>query len=65
MLGKLLLLLKWHGVGFTLILFFLFPSGVASLLTTSEACIVDAPEEKTPPPGMGAGGGMGGMGGMF
>jgi len=41
-------------------------SGVASLLTTSEACIVDAPEEKTPPPGMGAGGGgMGGMGGMF
>lgn len=42
-----------------------FFSGVASLLTTSEACIVDAPEEKTPPPGMGAGGGMGGMGGMF
>jgi len=42
-------------------------SGVASLLTTSEACIVEAPEEKQPPPGMGAGGGggMGGMGGMF
>ncbi|KAK4702390.1 chaperonin GroEL, partial [Phenoliferia sp. Uapishka_3] len=36
-------------------------SGVASLLTTSEACIVDAPEEKGPP---GGGGGMGGMGGM-
>lgn len=35
-------------------------SGVASLLTTSECCVVDA-EEKTPPPGMG---GMGGMGGM-
>jgi hypothetical protein len=38
-------------------------SGVASLLTTSEACIVDAPEEKAPPAG-GMGGGMGGMGGM-
>ncbi|WVQ98814.1 heat shock protein 60, mitochondrial [Kwoniella sp. CBS 9459] len=37
-------------------------SGVASLLTTSEACVVDA-EEKNPPPGMGMGG-MGGMGGM-
>lgn len=37
-------------------------SGVASLLTTSEACVVDA-EEKTPPAGMGMGG-MGGMGGM-
>lgn len=35
-------------------------SGVASLLTTSECCVVDA-EEKTPPAGMG---GMGGMGGM-
>lgn len=34
-------------------------SGVASLLTTSECCVVDA-EEKAPPPGMG----MGGMGGM-
>jgi len=38
-------------------------SGVASLLTTSEACIVDAPEEKAPSAG-GMGGGMGGMGGM-
>lgn len=42
-------------------------SGVASLLTTSEACIVEAPEENKgaaapagPPMG-----GMGGMGGMF
>lgn len=40
-----------------------FYSGVASLLTTSEVCIVDG-EEKTPPAGMGMGGGMGGMGGM-
>lgn len=40
-------------------------SGVASLLTTSEACIVDA-EEKGPggPGGMGGMPGMGGMGGM-
>ena len=38
-------------------------SGVASLLTTSECCVVDAPEEeKAGPAGMG--GGMGGMGGM-
>ncbi|KAH7103413.1 chaperonin GroL [Auriculariales sp. MPI-PUGE-AT-0066] len=37
-------------------------SGVASLLTTSEACIVEAPEDKAPP--MMPGGGMGGMGGM-
>jgi chaperonin GroEL len=37
-------------------------SGVASLLTTSECCIVDGEEEK-PAGGMG-GGGMGGMGGM-
>lgn len=38
-------------------------AGVASLLTTSECCIVDAPEEKGP---AGAGGmpPMGGMGGM-
>ena len=37
-------------------------SGVASLLTTSECCVVDAPEEDKPaPPGMG---GMGGMGGF-
>ena len=37
-------------------------SGVASLLTTSECCVVDSPEEK----GAGGGGmpGMGGMGGM-
>jgi chaperonin GroEL len=40
-------------------------SGVASLLTTSEACIVDA-EEKGPPGGMPGGmGGMGGMGGGY
>ncbi|CAL1713838.1 unnamed protein product [Somion occarium] len=37
-------------------------AGVASLLTTSEACVVEAPEENKPAPGMG--GGMGGMGGM-
>ncbi|EJD50658.1 chaperonin GroL [Auricularia subglabra TFB-10046 SS5] len=35
-------------------------SGVASLLTTSEACIVEAPEDKAAPPM--PGGGMGGMG---
>lgn len=35
-------------------------SGVASLLTTSECCIVDAPEEAKPMSPMG--GGMGGMG---
>ena len=38
-------------------------SGVASLLTTSECCIVEAPEEK-PAPMPGMGGGMGGMGGV-
>jgi len=38
-------------------------SGVASLLGTTEVAIVEAPEEKGPPAGMG-GGGMGGMGGM-
>jgi chaperonin GroEL len=38
-------------------------SGVASLLTTSEACVVDAPEDK-PAVGGGMGGGMGGMDGM-
>merc|ERR1711977_782761 len=39
-------------------------AGVASLLTTSECCIVEAPEEKPmAAPGMGMGG-MGGMGGM-
>jgi len=38
-------------------------SGVSSLLTTTEAMIVEAPKPETPPamPGMG---GMGGMGGM-
>lgn len=36
-------------------------SGVASLLTTSECCVVDAPEEKGPG---GAAGGIPGMGGM-
>ncbi|GAA5915083.1 hypothetical protein JCM5296_000261 [Sporobolomyces johnsonii] len=40
-------------------------SGVASLLFTTEACVVDAPEEKGPAaPPMGGMGGMGG-GGMF
>jgi chaperonin GroEL len=40
-------------------------SGVASLLGTTEVAIVEAPEEKGPPPGMGGMGGMGGgMGGM-
>ena len=41
-------------------------SGVASLLTTSEACVVDAPEEDMAGAGGpgGMGGGMGGMGGM-
>ena len=37
-------------------------SGVASLLTTSEACIVEAADDKAP--SMPGGGGMGGMGGM-
>lgn len=37
-------------------------AGVASLLTTSEACIVEAPEDKAPPA---MPGGMGGMGGMM
>ncbi|EDR08934.1 uncharacterized protein LACBIDRAFT_184661 [Laccaria bicolor S238N-H82] len=37
-------------------------SGVASLLTTSEVCVVESEEEKAP--GGGMGGGMGGMGGM-
>jgi chaperonin GroEL len=39
-------------------------SGVASLLTTSEACVVDSPEEDKPASGVGMGGGMGGMGGF-
>ena len=38
-------------------------SGVASLLTTSEVCVVESEEEKGPAGGLG-GGGMGGMGGM-
>jgi chaperonin GroEL len=38
-------------------------SGVASLLTTSEVCVVEAEEDK-PPASPGMGGGMGGMGGM-
>ncbi|GAA5984081.1 hypothetical protein JCM10908_006041 [Rhodotorula pacifica] len=38
-------------------------AGVASLMSTTEACIVDAPEEKGAAGGM-PGGGMGGMGGM-
>ncbi|BGP40315.1 chaperonin [Rhodotorula kratochvilovae] len=42
-------------------------SGVASLLFTTEACIVDAPEDKGPAGGAGGMPGMpgGGMGGMF
>ena len=40
-------------------------SGVASLLTTSEACVVEAEEEKPAAgPGMGGMGSMGGMGGF-
>lgn len=40
-------------------------SGVSSLLATSEACIVEAPEDKGPAgPPMGGMGGMGGMPGM-
>ncbi|KAI9825228.1 MAG: chaperonin [Thelocarpon impressellum] len=39
-------------------------SGVVSLLGTTEVAIVEAPEEKGPPPGGMGGGGMGGMGGM-
>lgn len=38
-------------------------AGVASLLTTSEACVVDAPEDKSAAGPGGMGGGMGGMGG--
>lgn len=42
-------------------------ASVASLMATTEAAIVDAPEPKVPGgEGMGSGaGGMGGMGGMF
>ncbi|KAJ3523557.1 hypothetical protein NMY22_g11385 [Coprinellus aureogranulatus] len=40
-------------------------AGVASLLTTSEACVVEAPEETPKVPAGGMGGmGMGGMGGF-
>ncbi|KAI9223653.1 heat shock protein 60 precursor (antigen HIS-62) [Blastocladiella britannica] len=39
-------------------------AGVASLLTTSECMIVDAPKKDAPAPGAGGGGPMGGMGGM-
>ncbi|KAG9012153.1 chaperonin [Tulasnella sp. 427] len=39
-------------------------SGVASLLTTSEVCIVEAPEDRPAPAGMPGMGGMGGMGGF-
>ncbi|GAA6009016.1 hypothetical protein JCM11491_005712 [Sporobolomyces phaffii] len=38
-------------------------AGVASLLFTTEACVVDAPEEKGPAGAGGMPGGMGGMGG--
>ena len=41
-------------------------SGVASLMITTEAMIVDAPKKDEPPmPGMGGMGGMGGMPGMM
>jgi chaperonin GroEL len=39
-------------------------AGVASLLTTSEACIVESPEESKAAGGMPGMGGMGGMGGF-
>ena len=39
-------------------------SGVASLLTTSECCVVDAEDKAAPGGGMGGMPGMGGMGGM-
>uniref|UniRef100_A0A023GNE6 Putative chaperonin subunit ixodes scapularis chaperonin subunit n=1 Tax=Amblyomma triste TaxID=251400 RepID=A0A023GNE6_AMBTT len=39
-------------------------SGVASLLTTAEAVVVELPKEDKPDPMAGMGGGMGGMGGM-
>ena len=39
-------------------------ASVASLLTTSEAMVVEAPKKEAPPAGPGMGGGMGGMGGM-
>lgn len=39
-------------------------ASVSSLLTTSEAIIVEAPKKDSPAPAGGMGGGMGGMGGM-
>ena len=39
-------------------------ASVSSLLTTSEAIIVEAPKKESPPAPGGMGGGMGGMGGM-
>ncbi|DBA93273.1 hypothetical protein WJX79_008425 [Trebouxia sp. C0005] len=39
-------------------------ASVSSLLTTSEAIVVEAPKKDTPAPPGGMGGGMGGMGGM-
>ncbi len=40
-------------------------AGVASLLTTSEAIVVEAPDNTKPAMGGGMGGGMGGMGDMY
>lgn len=40
-------------------------SGVASLMITTEAMIVDDPDDKPAGPGGMPGGGMGGMGGMM
>ena len=40
-------------------------SGVASLMITTEAMIVDAPKTEKEPPMGGMGGGMGGMPGMM
>jgi len=39
-------------------------ASVSSLLTTSEAIVVEAPKKDAPAPAGGMGGGMGGMGGM-
>lgn len=39
-------------------------ASVSSLLTTSEAIVVEAPKKESPPAPGGMGGGMGGMGGM-
>ena len=40
-------------------------SGVASLMITTEAMIVEAPRDEKSGPAGGMGGGMGGMGGMM